>query len=116
MKIVKLEHFLALPPGTLFAKYVPCVFEELTIKGETLPATNDFCYQDIISVDAGACGDSADILFLAEEGESVSLDLNCQGRDGCFEPEQLFAVYERHDVYQLIARLQQALSDSDIIV
>lgn len=112
MKIVKLDQFLKLPPGTLFAKYVPCVFEELTIKGETLPATKDFCYQDIISVDAGTCGDSADMLFLAEEGASINLDLNCQGRDGCFEPDQLFAVYERQDVEQLIGRLQQALLDS----
>lgn len=113
MKIVNLDQFLAMPPGTVFAKYVPCIFEDLMIKGDTLPAPRDFCYQDIIQIESGPDSSGPDALFVAENGGSVSLDLDCQGRDGCFEADQLFAVYEKRDVLQLIARLQTALIDSE---
>lgn len=108
MKIVDRLTFLALPAETLFSKYEPCVFGDLCIKGDSIKDI-DFFYQTI--VDAIACNDSnefADKLLAAERtGESVSLDLDYQGRDGCFDAGQLFAVWEPADVAALIARLSK---------
>jgi hypothetical protein len=107
MRIVNREAFLALPAETLFSKYEPCVFEDFCIKGDTLG--NDFLYQSI--TDAINCESSEafnDALERAEvKKESLSLDFDCQGRDGCFDADQLFAVWEKADVEALIGRLQR---------
>ncbi|WP_024647747.1 hypothetical protein [Pseudomonas syringae] len=113
MRIIGLDEFLKMPIGTVFAKYEPCVFEELMIKAETLPEIKDFCYQSIIQIDIGQSGDCYEALLGSEKtGKAVGMDLALQGRDGCFDENQLFAVYDRSDVELLIQRLQQALIDS----
>lgn len=112
MRIVKRPEFLKLPPGTLYSKYKPCIFEELNIKGDTLPNGNDWFYQQIADATEHYGQDCIDALTAAEElGKSIAMDFDCEGRDGCFEDDsQLFAVWERADVEKLIARLQQTLT------
>jgi|GEM_PF-1373079 len=109
MKIVDLRAFLALPAETVFSKYEPCSFENICIKGESM--TNDFAYQQIHdAVDSGDTGEFVDILESATEtGESFEMDFDCQSRDAMFDKDQLFAVWERQDVYYLIKRLQKTL-------
>lgn len=111
MKIVNLDQFIVMPPGTLFAKYKPCYFDDLCIKGESIRETRDFFYQQIVdSIDAHDSGQFADLLFESERtGKSIPMNFSVEGRDGCFEPDQLFAVWERADVKSLIARLQFTL-------
>jgi hypothetical protein len=113
MLIVDRETFLAMPAGTVFAKYKPCVFDELSIKEDT--CGTDFAVQDIIPqfVTNNDSGDYFDTLDAAERGEPTPrLDYDICGRDGMFDKDQLFAVFERHDVKDLIARLTKALDDS----
>lgn len=112
MRIVDRKTFLAMPAGTVFAKYAPCYFEALAIKGDTWG--DDFLVQWI--ADAIECTGSSDFdarLFHAQEfGDSLPMDLNSAGRDGCFDMDQLFAVFESADVVGLIVRLQEALAQS----
>ena len=112
MKIVNLVDFLAMPPGTVFAKYQPYVFEELMIKADSVIGRPDFYRQIVMEVDDGTTGCKFNEIIRAENGVSVNFDLDGEGRDGGSSPEQLFAVYESRDVEQLIARLQRALVDS----
>lgn len=106
MKIVDRKTFLSLPAGTLFSTYQPCVFGDLRIKGDSIGEI-DFFYQPI--TDAIACNDSSEFaekLDAAQaSGASLSMDFDCQGRDGMFDADQLFAVWEPADVAALIARL-----------
>jgi hypothetical protein len=112
LKIVSLADFLQFPPGTVFAKYAPIYFGELCIKGDSV-GERDFEAQSFLQIDSISTEHEVAILSEAEEaGLSVMLNLDCQGRDGCFEDTQLFAVYEQQDVLQLITRLQRALTDS----
>lgn len=113
MKIVNRETFLAMPAGTVFAKYAPFLFEALEIKAQTLNG-QDYCYQQIVcSLDAGNAGEWGDMLEDSREtGESLPMDFDCLSRDGCFDDDQLFAVFEHSDVAALIARLQEALAES----
>lgn len=114
MKIVDRKTFLAMPAGTVFAKYQPVIFGELTIKGHSVgPEPVDYYEQRLIEVDANDLGGMVDRLDLSQQtGYSVPLDFYCSGRDGLFDEDQLFAVFEPHDVEALILRLQQALRDS----
>jgi len=94
MRIVSLEQFLAMPPGTLFAKYEPQMFGELRVKGESIPAASDFFYRPLWSVAAG----SSEELYVAMRdavavGEDVEITVDCEERDGLFVYHQLYAVF-----------------------
>jgi hypothetical protein len=112
MKIVKLDEFLAMPAGTLFAKYKPCVFGDLCIKEESIPEYRDFIYQPIVdSLDANDSNQHFDMLDESlKTGKSIPMDFDCLNRDGFYDADQLYAVFERADVEALIERLKQALS------
>ena len=116
MKIVSRAAFLAMPAGTVFSKYEPCVFGELMIKTDTIVIADsasggDFRYTSVAdAIDSYSSSDFSDMLFDAEgNGNSMAMDFDIQSRDAEFEPEQLFAVWERADVAGLIVRLQQSL-------
>lgn len=109
MRIVNRKEFLALPSMTLYSKYAPCYFEDLQIKGETWP--HDFLTHQV--ADAIKCTSSenfSDKLFCAQEtGCSLEMDWTCWGRDGCFDEDQLFAVWETDDLKGLIGMLSKCL-------
>lgn len=107
MKIVDRKTFLGLPAGVLYSKYESFVFDELEIKGESI-GSDDFYTQRI----AGAvkCDDSNEFINLLDgaqlNGTSFSLDLNCEDRDGMFDQDQLFAVWEADEIADLISRIK----------
>lgn len=115
MQIVNRKTFLTLPSGTLFSKFAPDYFEDLCIKGESWiwDEGNDFLYQSIN--DAVRCSSSEDFSYqldlARENGQSIPMDLYCTARDGLFDTDQLFAVWERDDVEALITRLSLALTE-----
>ena len=108
MKIVNRREFLLLPPNTVFAKYEPCFFGDISIKGDSL-VSNDFWSTDDIgsAIRCESTEELMELLDLSErKGESLKMDFECEGRDGLFEDEQLFAVWEDDDVLALIERLK----------
>ncbi len=109
MKILNLEKFRALPENTLFSKFIPCAFDYLEIKGDTIEC--DFWTQEIHSaIECNDSGQSSELLFEAQEkGLSLKMDFECEGRDGLYEDNQLFAVWENNDLLQLIDRLKQCI-------
>ena len=111
MKIVNRETFLKMPPNTVYTEYEQCTFGELMIKGETWEY-NDFLEQRVLEVesDSGDFGELVDILEAAEkEGKSFNLDLQCEGRNGLFDDNQLFAIFEKQDVEMLIEQLKECV-------
>jgi hypothetical protein len=117
MKIVDRKIFLQLPAGTVFSKYQPQIFSGLMIKGESFfYGVGDFLYQDLIG---NVLAESSTVLFdtLMDKGktaESFPLDFDVEERDGLFDENQFFAIYEPADIAALIAKLQ-SVSNGDII-
>jgi len=112
MKIVDRKTFLAMPTNTLFLKYRPAVFGPLGIKCGSIEASGDFWSQQI----TGEVGGSDIFSILddaAENGSSFRFDLDCASRDGEFDDDQLFAVYEPSDVAKLIACLRRCLPEGE---
>jgi len=107
MRIVDLKEFLSLPNGTLFMKYAPCSFDDLSVKVESLE--NDFiCVSITNDVESDDTEDFSSILFSAEEtGDSFDLDTDATYRDGMYEKDQMFAVYELKDVNGLLAVVEK---------
>lgn len=109
MRIVDKKEFLTLPEGTVYSGYQPCVFDGLFIKGETWD--NDFLENNLIAeLDCSGSDERFDILSKVENtGESFKLDFDCYGREGLFDDEMKYAVYEKEDVEGLIKTLQESL-------
>ena len=112
MKIIDRKTYMALPENTLFSKWEPYVFGKLMIKGKS--CEHDFLTQEIAS--AVKCNDSGEFADLCDDaartGESMALDLDCMGRDGCFDESQMFAVWEAEDVLSLIERLKACVPNA----
>ncbi|UAN59011.1 hypothetical protein [Serratia sp. JSRIV004] len=109
MKIVDRKTFLSLPKNTLFSVFESYSFGPLNIKGDSL--SNDYFYQEIHdSIDVKNSDEFISTLSSAKEkGTSVRMDFNCEGRDGCYEDDAFYAVWERQDVEELITRLQKCI-------
>lgn len=112
MRIVDEATFLAMPAGTIYAKYEPINTGEIAIKDESTPHT--WWYQDLLPWFDG-CEDSGqffDTWEAIQRGEpSPPLDYDFTDKDGLYNHGQLFAVFEKRDVEALIGRLQRALAD-----
>jgi hypothetical protein len=120
MRIVDRATFLAMGQ-VLFSKYEPINFGELMIKtGSRMPVSSsdagDFFATDITCtniVNARNSNDVFDILSLAAEDSTMSIPLQFSDttRDGLFDKDQKFAVWERQDVEALIDRLTLLLRE-----
>ena len=111
MRIVSLETFRKMPNGTLFMKYEPCNFGDLRVKVDTLE--NDFIFESVTDeIDCSGSDELFDKLFAAQKDENISLkmDFDATDRDGLYEAEQLFAVYEKVDVVGLIDKLNKCMA------
>ena len=119
MRIVDRKTFLEMPTNTVFTTYEPTIFGPLTIKGESIEGSpfggyvGDYFETPIMQVkDDKRNGVFAyRILEEAEEDSSYSFDLGlyAEGRDGSFEEDQLYAVFEKKDIEYLISRLQDCI-------
>ena len=108
MKIVDRKTFLEISKPIVFCKYRPQVFEsEMCIKGETLKTINGYCddffYISLLQIKAS---NFTELFYATEkalvEKSSLALDFECVQRDGCFDEDQLFAVFEPEDIKGLI--------------
>jgi hypothetical protein len=96
MKIIDRKSFLDLPSGVLYSKYRPCTFDALSIKGNTRHGDfNTLLIAETLVSDQPALEDGCE-----------RLDRWC--RDGLFDQNQWFAVWEKTDVETLVRTLTMA--------
>lgn len=107
---------MKLPKGTLFSKYAPYIFEDLAIKDDTLGTSDFFATYIADAVASDSPEDSWQRLDTVQQtGESLPMDFTEIRRDGTFEEDQLFAVWEPADVRALISELQNCLSGREAV-
>jgi hypothetical protein len=114
MRIVDRKKFLALPSNTVYRKYAPCYYQDLCIKFETIDNrfSGDFFLLETQGFIEG-CKDSGEVLeahdYAEQSGQTYRFDLDSSMRDGEFEDDQLFAVYDNEDIQQLIDKLKECI-------
>lgn len=104
MKIMNLEQFRALPSATLYCKLDGDCLGPLGTKGDTWEV--DFLCAEV-------CGLDHEIIEAKDaaehEGKLVGhefrLNHEFYGRDGLFDRDQLFAVFDGVDIDRLVAHL-----------
>lgn len=105
MRIVDRKTFLALPAGVLYHKTKPCYFGDIAIKYGTWG--NDWVEQSFpYFQEEFQLFDAYDRL---DKGESLTLDVDRSGRDGLYEENEKFLIYEEKDIRILIEKLQTLL-------
>jgi hypothetical protein len=115
MRIINRAEFQACPAGTIYSKYQPCVFDELSVKtsgplqeGQTDDWTRIILCDAIEAIDELEFIDAC--IRAQDSGLELRMDFENVSRDGMYNKDQLFAVWDRRDVEQLIATLQQTLT------
>lgn len=98
-----------LPVGTVFSYYTPCYFRDLLIKGSAPNEWhNDFLVTNLIgAVENNSSDEFVDSCEKMEKGERFDTDFESYGREGLFDDNQLFAIYEKEDVIKLVRTLQE---------
>jgi hypothetical protein len=116
MKILNRKDFLKTPSGTLWSYYEPCNFRDLSVKtSDSKDYENDFVSFSLIAEFDYFDGDEfAEKCQRMEQGESVPQSFEETTREGLFDDEQLFLVYEQGDIQKMIETLQ-SLQAKDMI-
>jgi hypothetical protein len=121
MKLYKREDFIKLPPMTIFS-LLSVEFGNTELHCELYSKTsafgdykNDFVVQDLIS----ECGFPDEITDgfsaleyqtdLRDNFKDYKTDLECAGRDGMYEDDDVFVVWDKEDVTKLRDYLNKSL-------
>jgi len=111
MRLVKRQELMTLPPGTLFAElFEPWSFGQLAIKGETwIDGDKNF---DFLEIGLGAVASDSTEQYCERLGEmladsTVSYPAESDyGREGLYDDNIVYLVYEPADVDHLIGLLR----------
>lgn len=106
MRVVTREEFMRMPEGTLFLKGRPWAFGDLCVKGETIifnGRSMDWFYLPTGTIEANDSGELFDRMgSMLKDGASYPLDLDCQSKDGCFDSDDVFLIYEAADIRAMV--------------
>lgn len=102
MRLFNRKDFLELPDGIIFAKAGKYFFHDFSVKEETLE--NDFLYIDLLSIDNQGSDDFFEKLDKMTIDNKLSIPMNDDcARDGCFVVDELFLVFEKEDLNNLMS-------------
>lgn len=112
MKIVNYKDFIKLPSGTIYSEYSPQIFGPLYIKKDTINEGNDWVLtriQESFKLKPDKWTDFNEACTLMETGTELKADYITQERDGMFDYDRKFLVYNKEDVADFIAHLKTLL-------
>ena len=110
MKIMSREEFLAIEHEVVYSNYEPIVFGELAIKVSQY-SDNYWVMCGIADSISGTpyYNEKALILDPVAVGQSISFDFEANMKETSRSDHDMYAVWERDDVIQLINRLQRVV-------
>lgn len=113
MRLVKRQEFLALPPGTLYAKLQePWVFQGLALKSDTImhgDKPGDFWSISLDWIEADDTGMALDRLDAMRSDPTLSYPMEwAPTRGSDFDDNSVYLVYEHADTQALITLLEHS--------
>jgi hypothetical protein len=113
VKIISRAEFMKLPPGTIFAKGKMAYFETPCVKGDTLfdfdGKPTDFNDTQLVAFENRTSEEFFDRFEeMVATGKSYPMN-DDYGRDGCFDDQDLFLIYEPADLERLIEHARNAI-------
>jgi hypothetical protein len=115
VKILNRQSFLKLPEGVFFAKGIQWCVDGFCVKGATLFNEEghaiDFFYLNLSSMDFSSCHDLADKMEDSlKNGTSYPIN-QCENRDGMFDDEDVFLVFEPNDLKFIRSHIESFILD-----
>jgi len=107
MRVLRCKDFLDLPAGTLYCKGAEWHFGDMQVKGETFD--NDWFTRTLNWPLAQDTGEAINKLETSLNGGSGFSLEDAESRDGCFDPDALFLVYEEKDLRELKEVIDRAV-------
>lgn len=109
MRIVNRATFMQMPANTFFKQaFEPWAWQDLMIKFDSLET--DFVSMGLDWPEGAHEGPHHQWDTMLEAGASVPLDVDAAGRDGYFEDNAIFMVYEVEDLIRLRKLIDDAIS------
>lgn len=102
MKLYTREEFVKLPAGILYTRNDG---HSIEIKGDWVSDDGS----DWTCTTFGNTGDTGKVYLEMLYGESYPIKLDYYGRDGCFEEDAMFIVYESWDLEQMKQLIERAI-------
>ena len=112
MRIINKQEFYKMPAGTLYSEFEPDILNNLLVKGQTFyNGKEPIDYLECSLIDCIDCNEHSNILTKADNDSNFSFDFNYDnfGRNGIFDEDQKYMVYEKKDVEKLIEFLKGCL-------
>jgi hypothetical protein len=114
MKLLNRDDFMKLPKGVVFCKGKPCFFEGMQIKGNTSFKDDgtpfDFFARDLCMFETNSSDDFTNTYFKAIESGVFGRSLNkSECRDGIFDNDDKFLVYDLDDLCELRSLINEAI-------
>lgn len=103
-----------LPEGTLYCKGKEWFFEHMCIKGKSIKwgdGIGDWYEMDPCWVDGNNSGECFSRLQEMLDKKASYPMQNCECRDGCFDPDDLFLVFEKDDLVILKNYIEEAIAN-----
>lgn len=108
MKVFRRKEFLKLPPGTFYCQGERWAFGNICVKFDTL-GHNDWVYLNFDSIEAFSSIEESELLDEMLDAETSHPLSESAGRDGLFDQDAIFLVYEREDLLKIRKYLDDAL-------
>ncbi len=116
MRLFSRDAFMALPAGVIFAKGTPCAFGDIAVKGDTIVSDGraiDFAVLHLVGIDSFDTGEMIERYTRMEEfGEGFPCNED-YGRDGCFDSDAWFLVWEDDDLRKL-SKIVDSARDAEL--
>jgi hypothetical protein len=117
MLIESRQDFMRRPAGTIYCKGKPWFWEQICVKGDTLfhdGKAADWCYRDWAWVSASDSEQAIDRLTLMAEANASFPIEDTEGRDGCFDEQDLFLIFEPEDLAQMAEDIAKAIATGNL--
>ena len=125
MKIITRQELMKLKTPFIFSNYTTGSLEGLYQCFEIMKS--DFCVVNLLNeiipklnfedaetmqkyrkkMEHWSSGDRMDLAYEMEKGIEFELDLECGGREGLFDDNMKYALYDKSDLLKLINKLQE---------
>lgn len=107
MKMYSRQEFMKLPEGTIFSSGPQYGFSDIQIKGETWEV--DFLESSLVNIDSFNHDEWSDRMQKMHE-KCASYPINKDyGREGLFDNEMVYLVYEKEDLEYMIEKFKEAI-------
>ena len=111
MRIVNLTEFLQQPKGTLFIKFEDSIFTSPLLVLDTVVKNNDYYYINITrSIDWDELDNNTND-NIVDSTQSFNIETDGVQRDGTYDKDQLFAIYEKEDIKKILQKLHKGYTD-----